>query len=52
MKGFPNLLKQVLLSLVLVVSATSLSFGQDGGDPAKGKQLFNQNCAACHALNR
>jgi mono/diheme cytochrome c family protein len=52
MKGFPNLLKQALLSLVLVVSATSLSFGQDGGDPAKGKQLFNQNCAACHALNR
>ncbi len=52
MKEFPNLLKQALLSLVLVVSATSLSFGQDGGDPAKGKQLFNQNCAACHALNR
>ncbi|MGB5238490.1 MAG: c-type cytochrome [Flavobacteriaceae bacterium] len=23
-----------------------------GADPAKGKQLFNQNCAACHALNR
>ncbi|WP_350284936.1 c-type cytochrome [uncultured Croceitalea sp.] len=23
-----------------------------GGDPAVGKQLFNQNCAACHALNR
>ena len=23
-----------------------------GGDPDKGKQLFNQNCAACHALNR
>ncbi len=22
------------------------------GDPVKGKQLFNQNCAACHALNR
>ncbi|WP_299532312.1 c-type cytochrome [Ulvibacterium sp.] len=22
------------------------------GDPAKGKSLFNQNCAACHALNR
>ncbi len=52
MKEFPNLLKQAFLSLVLVVSATSLSFGQDGGDPAKGKQLFNQNCAACHALNR
>ncbi|MGB5821216.1 MAG: cytochrome c3 family protein [Saonia sp.] len=23
-----------------------------GGDAAKGKSLFNQNCAACHALNR
>ena len=22
------------------------------GDAANGKQLFNQNCAACHALNR
>ncbi|TMM58286.1 c-type cytochrome [Maribacter algarum] len=22
------------------------------GDAVKGKQLFNQNCAACHALNR
>ncbi|MEJ2163402.1 MAG: cytochrome c, partial [Robiginitalea sp.] len=30
--------------------------GEEGpcgpGDPVKGKQLFNQNCAACHALNR
>ncbi len=25
---------------------------EGGGDPVKGKQLFNQNCAACHALNR
>lgn len=23
-----------------------------GGDPVKGKQLFNQNCAACHSLTR
>jgi mono/diheme cytochrome c family protein len=23
-----------------------------GGDAANGKSLFNQNCAACHALNR
>lgn len=22
------------------------------GDPVAGKQIFNQNCAACHALNR
>lgn len=25
---------------------------ESGGDAAKGKQLFNQNCAACHALDR
>ncbi|MDC6350188.1 c-type cytochrome [Zeaxanthinibacter sp. PT1] len=25
---------------------------ESAGDAAKGKQLFNQNCAACHALNR
>lgn len=33
-----------------------VSAGEEGvcgpGDAAKGKQLFNQNCAACHALNR
>ncbi len=23
-----------------------------GGDPVNGKSLFNQNCAACHAMNR
>ncbi len=22
-----------------------------GGDPAKGKELFNANCAACHKLD-
>lgn len=25
---------------------------ETGGDAVKGKQLFNQNCAACHALDR
>lgn len=25
-------------------------FGQDAGDPAKGKDLFKGNCAACHKL--
>ena len=25
---------------------------ETGGDPVAGKSLFNQNCAACHALNR
>ncbi|MCQ0110373.1 Class III cytochrome C family protein [Zhouia amylolytica] len=37
------------LALMLMFS-TSL-FAQDG-DPAKGKQLFNANCAACHNLDR
>lgn len=32
------------------VVATTAILG--GGDAVKGKSLFNQNCAACHALNR
>ncbi len=32
--------------------APSQASDESAGDPAKGKQLFNQNCAACHALNR
>lgn len=42
------------LGLVALLSFSSL-VAQDAataGDPVKGKQLFNQNCAACHALNR
>ena len=35
---------------VVDVIATEAAAG--GGDAAKGKALFNQNCAACHALNR
>ncbi|WP_431162727.1 c-type cytochrome [Flagellimonas beolgyonensis] len=33
-------------------TATETAADATGGDPAKGKQLFNQNCAACHALDR
>jgi len=55
------------LSLVLVFQLISFStYSQEeaaaveetapaadlGGDPAAGKQLFNVNCAACHALDR
>ncbi len=36
--------------------STAAAGGEEGpcgpGDPANGKQLFNQNCAACHALDR
>lgn len=41
--------------LIGLLFSTSL-FSQDevasAADPAKGKSLFNQNCAACHALNK
>ena len=36
--------------LILLAFTTSLS-AQDG-DPAKGKSLFNANCAACHQLDK
>ncbi|QCX01234.1 c-type cytochrome [Aggregatimonas sangjinii] len=34
-----------------VAPAQEAAAGSDA-DPVKGKSLFNQNCAACHALNR
>ena len=40
-----------LVALTLFPQSLSAQ-DQSAGDPAKGKQLFNQNCAACHALNR
>lgn len=36
--------------IILLAFTTSLS-AQDG-DPAKGKALFNSNCAACHQLDK
>ncbi|MBW8242086.1 c-type cytochrome [Muricauda oceani] len=33
-------------------TATEQSAEAVEGDPVKGKQLFNQNCAACHSLDR
>ncbi|MCV6631723.1 MAG: c-type cytochrome [Flavobacteriaceae bacterium] len=38
------------ISLALLLLFSSQLFGQ--GDPVKGKQLFNTNCAACHHLER
>lgn len=34
------------------VAAEEGAADASSGDPVKGKSLFNQNCAACHALNR
>jgi len=41
----------LLVALMLLPVSLSAQ-DQSAGDPVKGKQLFNQNCAACHALNR
>ena len=62
MKKVPyrNLISKVLgVSLVVVLLLSNSLLAQESavassgeGDAAKGKQLFNQNCAACHALNK
>lgn len=59
--------RKLFLSLALMLSISVSSFAQDatpvveeapavtevssGGDVAKGKELFNTNCAACHKLD-
>ena len=40
----------LLFSISLIAQDESASAG--AGDAAKGKTLFNQNCAACHSLTR
>ncbi|WP_298493507.1 c-type cytochrome [uncultured Algibacter sp.] len=44
----PNFLR---LSLVFLLAFTTVLSAQEG-DPAKGKSLFNANCAACHKLDK
>lgn len=47
-----RLSKNILrLGLVLLLAFTTSLSAQDG-DPAKGKSLFNTNCAACHHLDK
>ncbi|MEO8532791.1 MAG: c-type cytochrome [Flavobacterium sp.] len=51
--------RKLLLSLSLTLIFSLTSFAQEaaapaataGGDPVKGKELFNANCAACHKLD-
>src|SRR6056297_4291404 len=43
----------VVFSLLFSVALTAQDAAVEGsGDPVAGKALFNQNCAACHALER
>ncbi|GAL66266.1 molybdopterin oxidoreductase subunit predicted [Jejuia pallidilutea] len=39
------------LGLIVLLAFTTSISAQDG-DPAKGKSLFNANCAACHQLDK
>lgn len=39
-------------SIIAQEEAVTEEVAAPAGDVAAGKQLFNQNCAACHALNR
>jgi mono/diheme cytochrome c family protein len=49
---------KIFFSLALSLSFSLSVFAQDaapetaGGDTAKGKELFNANCAACHHLDK
>jgi len=54
MKVIPSRLSSIFSALLfaLFVIPAMAQDAEASGDPAKGKQLFNQNCAACHAMNR
>ena len=43
---------RVLITLALIISTALTSFASihEGGDVAKGEQLFNANCASCHKI--
>ncbi|MBU2997206.1 c-type cytochrome [Cellulophaga baltica] len=54
---YRNQFSKVLgVSLVVCLLFSANLFSQDesasAGDAVKGKSLFNQNCAACHSLNK
>jgi mono/diheme cytochrome c family protein len=42
----------LLIGLLFSTSLFSQDEAASTADPVKGKSLFNQNCAACHALNK
>jgi mono/diheme cytochrome c family protein len=44
--------KNILRLSLIILLAFSTSLSAQEGDPAKGKSLFNANCAACHKLDK
>ena len=49
---YRNLTSNILrLGFILLLTFSTTVLAQEG-DPAKGKTLFNTNCAACHKLDK
>ncbi len=44
--------KNILSLGLIILLAFTTSLSAQEGDPAKGKALFNANCAACHQLDK
>lgn len=44
--------KNILRLGLIILLAFTASLSAQEGDPAKGKALFNANCAACHQLDK
>ena len=49
---YRNLTAKILRVGFILLLTFSTSLKAQEGDPAKGKSLFNANCAACHKLNK
>ena len=47
---FKSISKTFVFAFFFVLAVTSMASAQEG-DAAKGKELFNANCAACHKLD-
>tara|TARA_R110002050_G_scaffold57866_2_gene130138 strand:- start:2992 stop:4287 length:1296 start_codon:yes stop_codon:yes gene_type:complete len=47
-----KLSKSILRVGLIILLAFTTSLSAQDGDPAKGKSLFNANCAACHKLDK
>jgi len=47
-----KLSKSILRLGLIILLAFTTSLSAQEGDPAKGKTLFNTNCAACHSLDK
>ncbi|MDO5979411.1 c-type cytochrome [Flavivirga spongiicola] len=47
-----KLRKNILRLGLIILLAFTTSLSAQEGDPAKGKSLFNANCAACHQLDK